>query len=88
MDGIKGWLHQATLTGRRTMVITGTEDRTMRAEASDTAEAVAVLKPGVIVRLKACEPNAAWCQVQVQDIRGWLKRTDGWGVDPGEAITP
>lgn len=88
MDGIKGWLHQATLTGRRSLVITGTEDRTIRAEASDTAEAVAVLKPGVIVRVKACEAAAPWCQVQVQDLRGWLKRSDGWGIDAGEAVTP
>jgi SH3-like domain-containing protein len=88
MDGVKGWVHQATLTGRRTFVITGTDDRTLRADASDTADAVATLKPGVVGRIRSCAAGNAWCQVQVQDYRGWLKRSDFWGADPTEAIGP
>ena len=88
MDGIKGWVHQATLTGRRSFVITGSEPRTMRSEASDSASAVAVLKPGVVGRIKSCDANAAWCQVQVGDYRGWLARADFWGSDAGEAVAP
>ena len=88
MDGTKGWLHQATLTGRRTFVITGTESRDLRTEASDTSAAVAVLKPGVVGRIRACEANAAWCQVQVGEYRGWLARADFWGSDAGEAVAP
>ncbi len=88
MDGVKGWVHQATLTGRRTFVITGTEDRTLRAEASETADPVAVLKPGVVGRIKTCDAGKTWCQVQVQDYRGWLQRSDMWGVDAAEVVTP
>ncbi len=88
MDGVKGWVHQATLTGRRTFVITGTTDRTMRADASETADAVAILKPGVVGRIRSCEAGKDWCQVQVADYRGWLPRSDMWGVDPGEAVGP
>ena len=88
MDGVKGWVHQATLTGRRTFVTIGTEDRTLRAEASDTGDAVAVLKPGVVGRIRSCEAAKTWCQVQVQDYRGWLPRTAFWGTDDGEAVAP
>ncbi len=88
MDGVKGWVHQATLTGRRTFVITGTTDRTMRSDSSETADAVAILKPGVVGRIKSCDAGKDWCQVQVADYRGWLQRNDMWGVDPGEAVTP
>lgn len=88
MDGIKGWVHQATLTGRRSFVIIGTEDRTVRADASPTADAVAVLKPGVVGRIRACDAAKDWCQVQVDDYRGWLQRGDFWGADAGEVITP
>ncbi len=88
MDGVRGWVHQATLTGRRTFVITGTADRTIRADSSETADAVAVLKPGVVGRVKSCEAGKDWCQVQVADYRGWLQRTDMWGVDAGEAVGP
>jgi len=88
MDGIKGWMQQGFLTSHRTFVITGTEDRIVRAEAADTADAVADLKPGVVGRIRSCDAGQDWCQVQVQDFRGWLKRSDFWGVDATEAITP
>ncbi len=88
MDGVKGWVHQATLTGRRTFVITGTEDRTVRSEASETADAVAVLKPGVVGRIRSCEAGKPWCQVQVGEYRGWLQRSDFWGTDGDEAVGP
>jgi SH3-like domain-containing protein len=84
-DGVKGWVHQATLTGRRSFVVIGAE-RMMRSSGSDTASAVAELKPGVVGRLRACDANAPWCQVQVGDYRGWLKRDAFWGAYPGEAV--
>jgi SH3-like domain-containing protein len=88
MDGVKGWVHQATLTGRREFVITGTADVDLRSQPNETSEAVAVLKPGVIGHIKACAAADAWCQVEVQSYRGFLKRTDLWGLLEGEAITP
>jgi SH3-like domain-containing protein len=60
--------------------------QTMRSDPSDTAAAVAILKPGVIVRLRSCEATSDWCQVSVQDYRGWLRRTQFWGTLPGEAV--
>lgn len=84
-EGVKGWVHQATLTGRRTFyVIGGTQ--TLRRAPSDDAAPVAVLKPGVIGRIRSCEAGAAWCEVQVQDYRGWIRRRDFWGTLPDEAV--
>jgi SH3-like domain-containing protein len=88
MDGIKGWMQAGFLTGRRSFVITGTDDRTLRADPNETADAVATLKPGVVGRIKVCEAGKAWCQMQVQDYRGWLKRSDVWGVDSDDVIAP
>ena len=88
MDGVKGWVHQATLTGRRGFVVTGKTDVTLRATASDTADAVAVLKPGVVGRLRSCEAASDWCQVQVGDYRGWLNRAAFFGALPGEVVQP
>ena len=34
----------------------------------------------------SCEATSDWCQAQVQDYRGWIKRTEIWGTFPGEAI--
>lgn len=84
-ENIKGWVHQATLAPRRTGVVTGGE-QVLRHDALDDAEPVARLKPGVIVRLRACDAASDWCQAQVQDYRGWMKRSEVWGLLPGESI--
>jgi SH3-like domain-containing protein len=84
-DGVKGWVHQATLTGRRGFVVKGAE-RVLRRSASEDAGAVAVLKPGVVGRIRSCEAGKAWCEMQVGEYRGWLKRDDVWGIYPGEAV--
>ena len=86
-DGIQGWVHQATLMGRRGFVVQKA-DATLRSEASDTASAVAILKPGVIGRIRSCEAASAWCSVQTGSYRGYLRREQFWGVFPDEAISP
>jgi SH3-like domain-containing protein len=87
-DGTKGWVHQATLTGRRGFLVTGEEERVLRSEASSASDAVARLKPGVVGRLMSCDPGAEWCRVQVKGYKGWLRRSDFWGTLPGEAVQP
>ncbi len=84
-DGTKGWVHQATLMGRRDFIVMDKE-RTMRAGPADTTRAVAVLKPGVVGRIRACAADAQWCKVQVGGYRGWLPRDAFWGALPSEAI--
>ncbi len=84
-ENTKGWVHQATLAPRRTGIVIGGE-RVLRRDAKDDAAPVARLKPGVIVRLRTCEAASDWCQAQVQDYRGWMKRSEVWGTLPGEGI--
>jgi SH3-like domain-containing protein len=88
MDGIKGWVHQATLAGHRSFVITGNDAKTLRSDASATSAPVAMLKPGVVGHIRNCDAGADWCQVQAGDYRGWLQREDFWGTDAGEAVSP
>ena len=84
-DGVRGWVHEAMLIGRRDFVVTGAE-HTLRSTAADTASPVAMLKPGVIGRIRDCAPGKTWCEVQVGDYRGWLKRDDLWGAYADEAV--
>lgn len=84
-ENTKGWVHQATLAPRRTGVVIGGE-QTLRRDARDDAAPVALLKPGVIVRLRTCDAASDWCQTQIQDYRGWMKRSEVWGILPGEGI--
>lgn len=86
-DGNKGWVHQATLMGRRNFIVQKV-DATLRAEPSDSAAPVAVLKPGVIGRIRACDATADWCNVQAGGYRGFLRRSQFWGILPGESVGP
>ncbi len=86
-DGIQGWVHQATLMGRRSFIVQKTE-AALRSEANDAAATVATLKPGVIGRIRFCEASSDWCSVQTGSYRGFLRRTQIWGLFPGEIINP
>jgi SH3-like domain-containing protein len=86
-EGVQGWVHQVTLSDRRTFMVTD-KDATLRADAKDTASAVAVLKVGVIGRLKECDEGSQWCQVQAGGYRGYLRRDQIWGLLPDEVVAP
>lgn len=83
IDGAQGWVHQSMLSGRRSLTVTG-KMRTLRREASESAEAMAQVEPGVIGRIRKC--HGAWCQVELQGYKGWLQRSEIWGVYPTEEV--
>jgi SH3-like domain-containing protein len=83
IQGTEGWVNQALLSSRRSIIVTGVV-RTLRREAQDAAPAIARAEPDVIGQLLQCEGN--WCRVEVNGLRGWLKRTEFWGVYPNEMI--
>ncbi|ABI63012.1 Hypothetical protein GbCGDNIH1_2114 [Granulibacter bethesdensis CGDNIH1] len=86
-EGVKGWVHQATLTGRRTFLTIGQTPVTLRRRADEESSAVAILKPGVVGRIQNCEAKSEWCQVQVKSYRGYLRRSTMWGLLPDEVVT-
>jgi SH3-like domain-containing protein len=84
-DGVRGWVQEVMVMGRRDFVVTAA-DRTLRHDPDDKSSAVAILNVGVIGRIRSCAAKADWCQVQVDDYRGWLRREEFWGTLPGEAV--
>jgi SH3-like domain-containing protein len=82
-QGSEGWVHQRMVGATRTVIVTG-KLRTLRAEPGDDAAALAHVEPGVIARLLECRD--AWCRVEAQDIKGWLKRGEIWGVYAEETV--
>ncbi|TWB54603.1 SH3 domain-containing protein [Nitrospirillum viridazoti] len=84
VEGTQGWVHQSTLSGRRGIIVTGQQSRTLRRDAASASEAVAQLDPGVIAKLRKCK--GPWCQVDVGGFRGWLQRDEVWGVYPKEEV--
>jgi len=84
-EGIKGWVHQATLVGHRSFLVSG-EEAILRRRPDDAAEPVARLRPGVVGRLRSCDAASPWCEVRGGDYRGYLRRDTVWGIAPGEAV--
>ena len=83
VEGTVGWVHQNLLSSRRGVIVSGAI-RALRREPSDGSPALARLEPDVIGRLLECRD--AWCRVEVNGYRGWLKRTEFWGVYPDEKV--
>jgi SH3-like domain-containing protein len=84
-DGAEGWVHQSMLSGKRTGVVVGSAQGLKRA-GEDSAEVVTTLDAGVIVTLLRCPTDSGYCRVEVENIQGWLKRDQLWGVYPGEVV--
>jgi SH3-like domain-containing protein len=82
-EGTEGWVHQTMVTGRRTVQITG-QMRVLRRKPEAESPAVARVEPGVVGELTECQGQ--WCRIDVQGRRGWLPRTDFFGVYPGETV--
>ncbi len=85
-EGTEGWVHQATLAGRRSFLITGTTERVLRRRPEADAAEVARLRPGVVGRLRRCDAESPWCEAQVGDYRGYIRRSEVWGVSADEVI--
>ena len=83
IEGTEGWVHMNLLSSRRDVVVTGAV-RTLRREPRDDAPAVARAEPDVIGQILECKET--WCRVDVNGFRGWLKRTEFWGLLPNEKI--
>lgn len=83
-DGSVGWMQQTMLTDTRTVLIVGDGRAAARLGTSSTSPAVALLDPGVVAKLKACQPLA--CKVEVDGTTGWVERKRLWGVNAGEVF--
>jgi SH3-like domain-containing protein len=88
-DGAEGWVHSATLVGRRTAIIrppAETPEIGLRHRPEDGAGLAAMLRRGVIARVRSCEAESPWCEVQAGSHRGYLRRAELWGVGATEKV--
>ena len=94
-EGAEGWVLANLLSGRRTALVAPwdlkpaagaakPEPMPMHVGASDGANVVALLEPGVLANILSCD--GAWCQVSAGDQRGYIAQGRLWGVYKGEAV--
>ena len=84
VDGAIGWIHRSLLSNRRSASVLGNTPCPLRRQPDATADIIARLEPGVIVRLLEC--GSDWCQLDVSDRSGWVQRSSLWGLLPTETL--
>ena len=81
IDGAGGWIHFSLLSGVRTVIVQ--KDYTpMRSKPDIGAEPNAYAEQGVVAFLGTCMPK--WCRIRVDSLKGWVLKSELWGVAPGE----
>lgn len=84
-EGTEGWVHKSMLSRHRTVVFLKGQ-HPVYAEPKETAKVVAYVEENVIAKLGTYSPE--WCQVSMDKVKGWVRRTAVWGLYPQEQSSP
>jgi SH3-like domain-containing protein len=82
-EGAEGWVHKSALTGKRMGMVTGTS-RELRDSTDPQSAIVAHLEPGVVGQIQSCAKD--WCKLKFDSVKGYLRKTEFWGAEPGEVF--
>jgi SH3-like domain-containing protein len=86
-EGSEGWVLHSLLSGRRTALVAPWkkgENFKIFARAGESADLAATLQSGVIGNIRTCD--GAWCLIDGEGFKGYIKQSDLWGVYPNEKI--
>jgi SH3-like domain-containing protein len=83
-ENTEGWVQEHMVAGRRTAIVAKGAERPLHQEADPASAVVARAAPGVVARLLEC--RGVWCRVETDDLSGWMRRSDLWGVYPDETV--
>ena len=85
VDKVEGWVHSVMLSGRRFAIVADTKTTPqLHRKPDDLSPAIAKLEPGAHGKLLDC--TETWCRIQFTSYRGWIKRTQIWGIYPKETL--
>ncbi len=82
-EGTSGWVHKGAVDGARTAMVV-TKLQNLYAKPDATSATVLKAQPLVIGKLLECAPD--WCQVEISERKGWILKTDIWGVTREEVF--
>jgi SH3-like domain-containing protein len=86
-EGSEGWVLHSLLSGRRTALVAPWkkgENFKLYAKPSESADLAATLQSGVIGNIKTCD--GAWCLIDGEGFKGYIKQSYLWGVYPNEKV--
>lgn len=84
-SGEDGWIFAPMLSGRRTALVEPwTGGKPARLRSGPGGAIMAVLEPGVALKLRACDGK--WCKAATSSLSGFVRQSLLWGVYPGESF--
>lgn len=75
-EGTVGWMHKRLLTGARSLLVTA-EEAPLYQKPDATSGVAFRAQRGVVGQLRDC--RGAFCEISVQDRRGWISTDAIWG---------
>lgn len=80
-DGDSGWVHEAMLSGARSVVVEGDKPQIVY-KNTDKDKKIARIEPNVRAKLLTCKEDL--CYISIDQYKGWIERNLLWGVYKGE----
>ena len=84
MEGAEGWVHQSMLSGKRSLVVTGSAIQNIYKSAASNAAVVAKAEPMAMGELEKCEN--AWCEVKFPGATGYMPKGTFYGAYADEVL--
>jgi SH3-like domain-containing protein len=82
-QGATGWVLDRMVAGKRAVIVADTV-RAIYRQPDPGSQIVARAEPGVIARLT--EFQGSWCRIEAGGFKGWVQRSEVWGVYPDETL--
>ena len=77
-QGDEVWVNKSQLAAERTTITT--DSGSIFREANSRSAYIARFQAGAVLALGDCQ--GAWCKVEAEGHKGYVRRTQLWGVDP------
>ncbi|MEE2694255.1 MAG: SH3 domain-containing protein [Pseudomonadota bacterium] len=89
VDNLKSWVHSVMLSGKRFAIVLAQSSTNghlnLHRKPEPSSTAIAKVEPGAYGKLLDC--TNAWCHIQFETYRGWIRRNQIWGIYPGESLS-
>lgn len=85
-QGTEGWVHKSLLSGKRTVIVTGSLQN-LYDKPDSQSSIIARIEPGVVAAIIETQSN--WCKVEIRNskghFKGWVSRKQLWGIYADES---
>ena len=85
-QGSESWVHQAMLTGKRTVKVSTPGENNIYAKPDYNSKVIAKVENEVVGEVIKCPEEKSFCHIRFDSIDGWVSRQNLYGIYPKEII--